>query len=71
MDTNKNHTTYYTEATDYVPVLQYGELEIQVIDSETAELHFNDNRELHLVIDREALERICSAMDSLKTTKHA
>ena len=67
MDTpNKTHKTYYTDSVDFLPVLQYGEMEIQILDSEYAEMHFNEHADLHVVIDRTALARMLKCMDELK-----
>ena len=60
------HKTYYTDSEDFIPVLHYGEMEIQILDSEYAEMHFNGHTDLHVVIDRTALSRMLKCMDELK-----
>jgi hypothetical protein len=64
----KNHSTYYATRNDCMPVLQFDDLQIQIVDSDLAEIHFDDNTQLHVQIDRENIKRILAFMDSIKTT---
>ena len=63
----KTHSTYYATRNDCTLVLQFDELQIQIVDSDHAEIHFNEHPQFHVHIDRENLKRVIAFMDSIKT----
>ena len=65
----KNHYTYYATHNDCVPILQFDDFQIQIVDSETIEIHFDNHTDLHVQIDRENIKRVLAFMDSIKTKK--
>jgi len=71
MKNEKNipHVTYYATSTDCTPILQFDECQIQIVDSDYAEMHFDGHPQFHFQIDRENVKRILAFMDSIKTKK--
>ena len=65
--TPKPHTTYCAEDNDCTPVLQFDNWMRQVIDEERVEMHFDENPDLHVCIDRSNLERVIDFMESIKS----
>jgi len=65
----KAHSTYYATKNDCTLVLQFDDFQIQIVDSDTAEIHFDDNTQLHVHIDRENIKRVLAFMDSIKTNE--
>lgn len=66
---NIPHSTYYASQNDCTPILQYDDFQIHIVDADTAEIHFDDNSQLHVEIDRENINRILAFMNSIKTVE--
>lgn len=61
------HSTYYATRNDCTPTLQFDDFQIQIVDADYAEIHFEHHTDFHIHIDRENVKRLLAFMDSVKT----
>ncbi len=64
---NQSHKIFYANENDCTPVLNYDGMEIHIVDSDTAEIHFTDDSSFHINIDRENICRILTYMNTIKS----